>query len=161
MDSIRHPLYVSVSAVIGSMQAELDTLAQRKTELERRLRNLRKTWHALRATQAEASSQLRRSRRRLRRAWKVPGADKSQNLYEELRRACRIALLEAEGPATPDQIHASIIRRGSFAFEVLDEEPIAAILRMLKLISDPREAGYLTNASSFAVDVHPESTGMT
>jgi hypothetical protein len=134
MDSIPQPLYVSVSAVIGSMQAELDALAQQKIELERRLRNLRRTLHALRAMQAPP--QLSRSSRCLRRALRLPGADKPQNPYEELRRACRIALLEAEGPVTPDQIHASIMRRGSFRFEILDEEPIGAILRMMKLIAD-------------------------
>ena len=162
-DSIANPFHPSVSAIICSMQVEIDALTQQKAELERGLRKLYGRLRALRAAKGDAPqekpapAQLRRSGRRLRKALRLPATDKAQKLYEELRRACRIALLEAEGPTTPDQIHRSIIRRGSFAFEVLDEEPITAILRVLNLIGERTEADWLTSAPALAGDVHPGS----
>jgi hypothetical protein len=50
-----------------------------------------------------------------------------------LHRACRIALLEAGGKATPEEIYLRILRRGSFSFRYR-ESPVAAIARVLGMM---------------------------
>ena len=50
-----------------------------------------------------------------------------------MRRACRIALMEAGGAASLDEIRALIIRRGSFAFlesGSSDSEILQTLIRM-------------------------------
>lgn len=53
----------------------------------------------------------------------------------ELTRACRIALLESQELASPEEIHARILRRASFSFVGI-ERPLAAIARALEILAE-------------------------
>jgi hypothetical protein len=61
---------------------------------------------------------------------------RSRHLQVTLTRACRIALLEAGGAASTDDIHRLIVRRGSFSFSLAAYGSAdAAIIRTLKAMT--------------------------
>ena len=53
----------------------------------------------------------------------------------ELRRACRIAILESREAASPDEIYARIVRRASFSFEGI-ERPLVAIAGAIESLAE-------------------------
>jgi hypothetical protein len=64
---------------------------------------------------------------------------RSRHELAALSRACRIALMEAECPASQDEIRSRIGRRGSFAFQD-SESANAAITQTLNVMRDSGEA---------------------
>jgi hypothetical protein len=62
----------------------------------------------------------------------------SKQLQAGLMRACRIALMEAGGAASPDEIRTRIVRRGSFSFADSGSAD-AAIIRTLNTLTDGGE----------------------
>jgi hypothetical protein len=62
-----------------------------------------------------------------------------------LRRACRIALLEGEGPVSLEELYARIVRRGSFSF-VNVESASPLLLRALRVLAEDGEAQLLESA---------------
>jgi len=134
-------LETNLQYIAGALQAELDELIERKAEIKRRRRALGRTLRKRFANsqyrvsgRPESSGHLKKTKH------SRPGARESHSLHNRLLRACRIALLEAGGLATPDQIFAAILRRGSFQFHMLSESPRAAIAQTLALMSEMKEA---------------------
>jgi hypothetical protein len=72
---------------------------------------------------------------------------RSQHEVAALSRACRIALMEAESPASLDEIRSRIDRRGSFAFHN-SEFANAAIMRTLNVMRDSGEARCVTSCET-------------
>jgi regulator of replication initiation timing len=134
----------SVQCVVRQLQLELDELLDRKARIKLRMRNLRVR---LRSLERGASGALRKKHRRSQSLTRRAQADKLRELQEELYRACRIAFLELGGTATPEALHLAIVRRGSFSFAALQEEPIAAIIRTLTEMAQSGEATCSTNGS--------------
>lgn len=140
---------VSVQSVMSLLQAELDRLIAQKTELERRRRSLYRRLDTL----LEGPSRrrpygvgaLKSSRLCAHPRYASESARDSWRVHNELRRACRIALMEAGGTATADEIYSHIVRRDSFCFTSL-KEPIPAIVRTLSLMAEAGEASRMTGA---------------
>jgi hypothetical protein len=72
---------------------------------------------------------------------------RSQHESAALSRACRIALMEAESPASLDEIRSRIDRRGSFAFHN-SEFANVAITRTLNVMRDSGEARCVTSCET-------------
>jgi hypothetical protein len=142
-------LHALVQRVLTLLRAELDELAGRKAELERRKRKLLRLRYSLLAgalrSPAFGAGSLKSPRQRKRVERAKSNARKSRRQHKELTRACRIAFLDAGGSATPDQIYWLIVRRRSFSFIDLDEEPASAIARTLHLMAETGEATCITN----------------
>lgn len=146
----------SVIETVKRMNDEACGLLDRRSEINRRIRELYQRLHGLNSpsineerfvdTVAKTESQASR-----RRAGPLPhGASPGERIASEnlplhspmpkhavarLRRACRIALLEAGGEASLEEIRALIMRRGSFAF-VESESSCTAILHALRRMRD-------------------------
>lgn len=104
---------VSVSApvfeVLKAASVELRELRDRHTQLTKRIRTLRSTMAALHNLQHHRSSTQPSSRQTKP---EIANAEPD----EELRRACRIALMESSEGLTKDEVFARIVRRGSYRF---------------------------------------------
>ena len=142
-------LQVSVQNIVTQMLVEMDELAKLRAELGRRRRRLLRLRYSLRqeggrsvgfAAGGLKSPRLQNYVNRTRAK-----AQKSRRLHNELRRACRVAFLEAGGVATPDQIYSLIVRRSSFSFADIGEEPAAAITRTLRIMAQAGEARCITS----------------
>jgi len=149
IDFVPGQLNSSVRGIIELMQGELDELVQQKAALARRARNLRRLLYTISTEGRDpavsgASALKSRGYRRYRHALKSATSRTVQCSYHELRRACRIALMEAGGTAAPDQIHSLVVRRDSFLFAALNEEPVDAIVRVLNIMAEAGEASRLT-----------------
>jgi hypothetical protein len=130
-------LHPSIQEIVNSIQAEIDALVQQKADLKRQKRNL---WRRLQAFQTEINPSKCGSTRTSKRQRSTDGrrlARKSRHLCAELRRACRIAVLEAGENPTAEQVYLHIVRRGSFNFRNFAENPMSAIARILNVISRP------------------------
>ena len=128
-------LHASIQGLVNSIQAEIDALVQQKADLNRHKRNL---WRRLRALQSGTNPSGYDRTRRSKRQRSTDGraiARKSRYLYSELWRACRIAIMETGANPTAEQIYLQIVRRGSFNFDDLQENPISAISRTLDFTS--------------------------
>lgn len=139
----------SLSRIVAAMQSEVDELVQKKVTLVVQLRRLKKTLYALRKTQDGVGGRAKprrgqRSQRAFRCLEFARGVRCSQNPYGELTRACRIAFAEAGGIATPNEISLSILRRSSFAFDTLDQDPDEAVVCILNFMADAKEARCLS-----------------
>lgn len=131
----------SLNHLANLMQKELDHLLEQKAGLRRRMQKLRRMLLQLRGKPQNASAKNKSSSnsRRARAAAREKGRIRRE-LYEQLWRACRIAFMESGGVASPDHIYTLVKRRGSFSFEALEEEPMAAIDRTLTLMLYAGEA---------------------
>jgi hypothetical protein len=123
-----------VGQLLEVLQSELSDLSKKRQDIARRIRILDKTLRGLRAgvgqnflapKAATASPRLEQN-------------DLNPTL-PQLSRACRIALAEAGGPASPEEIHARILRRGSFSF-VRNEAAIATIAQVLDSMATQGDA---------------------
>jgi hypothetical protein len=135
---------------LGAMAFELWTL---RTEIKRRIRFLKKVMKGLPNVAAEADSMSCRrepiesgtiaeavraakstARERTVSAQAVSSLrGSSRQTRAKLARACRIALLEAGGTASPEDIRQRIVRRGSFLFgdpATAEEEIIRTLIAM-------------------------------
>jgi hypothetical protein len=73
------------------------------------------------------------------------GRPRAAGLWDQgLRRACRIALMEADEPASAEEIYSRILRRESFTFNSSDGA-IAAIARALEAMASDGETSILTD----------------
>jgi hypothetical protein len=70
--------------------------------------------------------------------------------WANLERACRIALLETEQPASVEAIHDRIVRRGSFVFLSYERAFRAITLAMFRLVRRG-EAVYLSQQGEIPV----------
>ena len=149
---------VSISEVTKLIQAELYGLLERRRQIRRRARELSRGWVGLQegvgrpaVNNVSTESQLPATRRSKRESQASngaaaldgdsPGPDvlcQQDQASDALRRACRIALLEAGRATCPEEIYSRIARRGSFRF-TNHKYAIAAIVRMLKVMGKDGE----------------------
>jgi hypothetical protein len=133
----------SIRNIVSQMQAELDTLVQEKIVLARRARNLRKFLG--KRFKATDGIKPRTPSPRCTNAPKPKTSSARDLVYDSLKRACRIALLEADGRATPAQLYKLIMQRSSFIFDGDKEEHLNMIVQVLCLMSDTREIVCVTS----------------
>lgn len=139
----------SVQSIMDLMQAELDRLLAHKAELGRRRRNLfrrldtllEEPSHRRSGVGALQSSPLCAHAQRA-----IASARNFWSEHNELKRACRIALMEAGGVATSHEIYSHIVHRDSFSFTSLKEKPISAIVRTLNFMVEAGEVNRITGA---------------
>jgi len=127
------------------VHAELRELLRREGEIRRRLRALQQTLSGLqqgvgeeiRGTGLSSAGQVALSPQRTGltqlRVGDSPSPEHSLRLDHtpsRLKRACRIALMEAGGSASAEEVHSRILRRGSFSFRDT-EHAVVAVERML------------------------------
>ncbi len=152
---------IAVSESIEQVSAEARDLLNQRRQLNRRILRLSKMIKVLAefATNATFSScdsapKARRYATGLTRprngtmpsgrtseevGFSSPG--RTRHPRPALTRACRIALLEAGGTATPDEIRRLIVRRGSFSFSFAAHGSAdAVIVRTLELMVRSGEA---------------------
>jgi hypothetical protein len=127
---------------VRRVNAEALSLLTRRSEINRRIRGLHRLMHGLRDLAAKTDSSRGDRSTHLNSAGQPCGektaslptccgnvllerkvSEKqplplggSKNPLGQLRRACRIALMEAGGTASLDEIRSRIVRRGSFSF---------------------------------------------
>ena len=136
----------SIACIVGLLQGELEALLEQKSTIKLRLRALRRRLSSL----PGESPRGPKTRSKYRRSQKAAGrgqARELRQLHEQLRRACRIAFLELGGTATPDQLCSAIIRRGSFSFAAINEQPVTAIRHMLTSMAQSGEATCSSNGT--------------
>jgi hypothetical protein len=157
---------IAVSETVKQVSAEALELLTRRKQLNQRILRIRRTMRGLGnlatkaivgnsapTTQARAAErdQLRNHTIPSRRTGgqmdsSLPGW--SRSLKVALTRACRIALLEAGGTASTDDIRRLIVRRGSFTFPLATYEAAdAAIIRTLKAMTHSGEVRGLAHVS--------------
>lgn len=135
-DFLRPESQVSVLEVVKAAGLELRELRARHRAVTKRIRNLRIAVGALRQmkmrgissrmVQASRTSRLERTFQAVERLPKdeanpiLPTRDIASLRNRDLRRACRIALLETTEPILLDEVYARIVRRGSFFFSSAD-----------------------------------------
>jgi hypothetical protein len=167
----------AVAETVRRVNAQALALLTRRVEINRRIRSLHRVVHGLRdlaashpytaevaapeltaltltteRTNAESETRNSNSSHKAthkstigRMRFGLPS--RSQHELAALSRACRIALMEAESPASLDEIRSRIDRRGSFAFHN-SEFAIAAITRTLNVMRDSGEARCVTSCET-------------
>ena len=131
-------LQVSIQGIVNSIQAEIDALVRQKAHLRRHKRNL---WRRLQACESGTNPSrcsLTRGSKREGSATDRAIASESRHLYAELFRACRIAIMEIGENPTAEKIYMQIVRRSSFNFDDLQENPMSAITRTLSVMYGPQ-----------------------
>jgi hypothetical protein len=157
---------IAVSETVKQVYAEALGLLRRRRELSRRILSLRKIMKSLgdlatnntligcdsgHTTGPRAAERAKLCHdsivsKRIVRHMESTRQGPSQPLKVALARACRIALLEAGGTASPNEIRRLIIRRGSFWFAdagSADRE----IMRTLRTMTESGEVRLLEDNS--------------
>jgi hypothetical protein len=163
----------AVAETVRRVNAQALALLTRRVEINRRIRSLHRVVHGLRdlaashpytaqpaapeltalpltteQTNEESETRNRNSSHKSRIGRMRFGLpSRSQHELAALSRACRIALMEAESPASLDEIRSRIDRRGSFAFHN-SEFANAAITRTLNVMRDSGEARCVTSCET-------------
>jgi len=125
----------SVAEVIQFIVTELQQLRARDKEIAKRIRAVRSALDALRQLGGHLSADD---------SWQ-PNAQASPAENPDLRRACRIALLESTDAVTVEEIFKRINRRGSFCF-VSNESAITLISQELEWMAEQGEARKINGA---------------
>ena len=133
-------LHASIQQIVSSIQAEIDALVQQKADIIRAKRNLGRRLQAIQIGTHPSNCYRLPTSKRQRNATGRANARKSRYAYAKLRRACRIAIMEIGENPTAEQIYLQIVRRGSFKFDNLQENPISAIARTLNVMFGPANA---------------------
>jgi hypothetical protein len=144
----------AVSETVRRVNATAVDLLTRRAEINRRIRCLHQVVQGLRnlglrdlaAVTAEPETRVNSPRDHTAGRRRSPLAGGSKHLLAGLSRACRIALMEASGAASVDEIRSRIVRRGSFSFS---DFPFAdtAMIRTLHAMSDAGEIRRLEDGS--------------
>jgi len=100
-----------VIEVLKAAGVELRELRDLKMQLTKRIRTVRSTMTALQNLQ-----QLRGSAAEQAESLRMNQTTEGEETDQELRRACRIAMLESQEGLTKDEVLARIVRRGSYQF---------------------------------------------
>jgi len=154
----------AVSETVKRVNAEALDLLTRRAEINQRIRCLHQVMKALRDMATNATfnicergrpepafdrtgpANLSTPRRRLVGQRRSCISDRPEHLPAGLTRACRIALMEAGGTASPEEIRASIVRRGSFSFAD-SGFPDTEIMRTLTVMTERGEVRRLETGS--------------
>jgi hypothetical protein len=147
----------SLNCIVGLMQTELDDLLQQKARIKLQMRNLRHRLGILQAGSRKTNRTSRPMARRPPNASRRAQARKICHLHEELARACRIAFLELGGIATPDELYAAILRRGSFMFPAIQNKPTVSISQVLVSMAQCGEATSSNQGPQSRWTHHPET----
>jgi hypothetical protein len=138
----------SIFEVVKLVDTELHDLLARREEINSRIQNLHQVIHGLRevvrvpalvASKPATNESVQRQENIASAGRGKPSllSEKrialSQNQIR-LARACRIALMEAEGAASLEEIYSRIVRRDSFSF-INFELAAPALLRVLNAMS--------------------------
>jgi hypothetical protein len=143
----------SVNELMKRMHAKLQALLRRRAEVKRDIRNLNKTIRGLSECIGRTGLGMRHSRSQIRSSTDVEavpdttkttqssssiqleGVDSSNRAEFELRRACRIALMESQETASLEEVYSRIVRRESFSFAGV-EYPLVAIARIVNILAE-------------------------
>jgi hypothetical protein len=154
----------AVSETVRRVNATALDLLTRRAEINRRIRCLHQVVQGLKDLGSRDLAPIAASRANIGRsaaepetrsdspreysagARRSPVPDRSKHLLAGLSRACRIALMEAGGAASLDEIRARIVRRGSFSFSDSAFANVA-MLRTLHAMSDAGEIRRLEEGS--------------
>jgi hypothetical protein len=154
----------SVSEVINLVDAELRNLLARREDVSKRIRSLHLAVRALQnfaggpvsdhageivegpERHSRTSSGTECVSHAIARNNSQTEARDGVNSNQTLRRACRIALLETPEGLTEQDIHARIVRRGSFSF-INAEFAQPAIFQELAVMSKQGEVRCFENGS--------------
>lgn len=154
----------AVSETVRRVNATALDLLTRRAEINRRIRCLHQVVQGLKDLGSRDLAPIAVSRAHIGRSAaepetrsdsprqysagvrRSPVPDRSKHLLAGLSRACRIALMEAGGAASLDEIRARIVRRGSFSFSD-SAFANAAMLRTLHAMSDAGEIRRLEEGS--------------
>ena len=126
------PVQSSLCEVVKLAQMELQGLLTRQEEITRLIRNLRLVVGGLEAVPGQPVFDGATTRRFAGKS-SSHERGRSSRAHSSLRRACRIALMEAEGTASPKEIYCRVVRRGSFSFANSDfsiPEIVQALIAM-------------------------------
>ena len=111
-DAVQSP----VAEVLRAASLELRELHDRQLQLTKRIRTLRSAMAALHNLQRASAHSTQASSPCSETILPAP-ASRTENCGEaDLRRACRIALLESCDALSDDEVLARIVRRGSYFF---------------------------------------------
>lgn len=100
-----------VIEVLKAASVELRELRDLQMQLTKRIRTVRSTMTALQNLQ-----QLRENAAGQGKSLRMNQTTEGNEPDPELRRACRIAMLESQEGLTKDEVLARIVRRGSYQF---------------------------------------------
>jgi hypothetical protein len=140
-NNVSNELTGPLNCIVGVLQTELDQLLQQKARIKLRMRNLHNRLSVLQADSRKKKRRISRTKsRRPPNATRRARAQQIFHLHEELARACRIAFLELGGSATPDELYAAILRRGSFSFPAIENKPTVSISHVLVSMAQSGEA---------------------
>jgi hypothetical protein len=145
--------------LLHALQNELADLSKRRADIGKRIRILDKTLRGLRAGVGQAlAAPLKVGLDVPAETYRkfspgpagaacaettTPGQpDERNHALPQLKRACRIALAEVGGPASPEDLYARIARRGSFPFTSV-EGAISAIARALISMAEQGDVRHL------------------
>jgi hypothetical protein len=138
------PIQNSLGEVVKLAQTQLHELVTQREEITRRIRNLRQAVNGLESGPSEPG--LDRSIiKGLAVGSRSHTRGRSKQPYLNLKRACRIALMEVGETASPEEIHSRIVRRGSFTFGDADFA-LPAIVRALNAMAYAREVRRLEDS---------------
>jgi hypothetical protein len=147
----------SMTEVAKLLQRELHRLSLQDHAIRRRVRNLRRVLRGLhkwvgRAAGYELDAELHGNSNGQRRVEPDPGQpatvlkcsigndvqlpDIADHSLSELRRACRIALMEADQACSAEEIYTRILRRRAFSFNNLDHAVIAIVQALNVMTKD-------------------------
>ena len=132
----------AVASTVRLVREEAVHLLHRRSELNRRIRELRRLIRGLQYL-ADPECDERTSVRRSEHISAATGTNShppvlSRHCSAVLKRACRIALLDAGGAASTEEIQQRIVRRGSFSFADA-RSASTAILKTLESMTDDGE----------------------
>jgi hypothetical protein len=138
------PIQNSLGEVVKLAQTQLHDLLTRREEIGRRIRNLRQAVGGLESVPSEPALD-RAIIRGLAVGSRSHTRGRSNQACLNLKRACRIALMEVGETASPEEIHSRIVRRGSFTFGDADFA-LPAIVRALHAMAYAREVRRLEDS---------------
>lgn len=165
-----------VRKALGRVHKRLQVLLQRHSELENEIRELRKMVHQLFEISNSQSREAGNAKGRINTKEAVGNSEtqrfeiktRATNLARrrgqkrvtiELERACRIALVEANEPASLEEIYDRITRRDSFFFGRY-KYPLLAISRALNKLLERGEAITVVHGENRAWQLDPERDAM-
>ena len=159
-DDVAPELQCSLRKVVKALQHDIDELLRQKIVVAARIRHFQQQLSRKRVFGTHKSLVTGKITLKLRsrRGSRIPPTDPSheamKSSHDALKRACRIALMEAGGPANAERVFSLIVRRGSFVFSCQDEEALHLVINTLTIM---HEAGELSRSTE---DQTPCSTAV-
>lgn len=139
------PVPGAISSLVTQLHAELRTLMTRKNEIRGRISSIRQVMLTLSEMPVTTPLPLTTPIHDPGvRSFAASPQPRPHRMRQSLHRACRIALMETETPASLDELYARIIRRGSFSFSS-QKRATSVLFRMLCIMAQNGEVRLLKN----------------